>query len=72
MWKKSLNIVVVCSLWIFFLLFSCVDQSYDLDKDIDLTLTVGGESLIFPLGDTEKMFLSKFVKVEDSDLLYEE
>ncbi|KAA6346756.1 hypothetical protein EZS27_005757 [termite gut metagenome] len=72
MLKKSLNIAIVCGSWIFFLLFSCVDQSYDLNKDIDLTLTVGGESLIFPLGDTEKMFLSKFVKVEDSDLLYEE
>ncbi|KAA6321130.1 hypothetical protein EZS27_029183 [termite gut metagenome] len=71
MCKKSLNIVVACSLWIFFLLFSCVDQSYDLNKDIDLTLTVGGDSLIFPLGNTEKMYLSKFVKVEDSDLLYE-
>ncbi|KAA6319365.1 hypothetical protein EZS27_030730 [termite gut metagenome] len=27
---------------------------------------------MFPLGNTEKMYLSKFVKVEDSDLLYEE
>jgi hypothetical protein len=71
MWKKSLNIAIMCGSWIFFLFVSCVDQSYDLNKDIDLTMTVGGENLALPLGDTEKMFLSEFVKVEDAELLYE-
>jgi hypothetical protein len=49
-----------------------VDQNYDLNKDIDLTMNVGGKNLALPMGSTEKMLLSKFVKVNDSELLYEE
>ncbi|KAA6324542.1 hypothetical protein EZS27_026141 [termite gut metagenome] len=74
MWKRSLNIAILCGSWIFFLLVSCVDQSYDLSKDIDLTMNVGGQNLTLPMGNTEIMYLSKFVKVEDEEdaLLQEE
>ena len=27
---------------------SCVDNKYDLDKDIDMTINVGGEHLTIP------------------------
>ncbi|KAA6328742.1 hypothetical protein EZS27_022392 [termite gut metagenome] len=67
MWKKSLNIAIACGSWVFFLLFSCVDQNYDLSKDIDLTMNVGGKNLALPMGNTDSMFLSKFVKVEEGE-----
>ncbi|KAA6336772.1 hypothetical protein EZS27_015092 [termite gut metagenome] len=50
-------------------LFSCIDSKYDLGKDIDLTVLVGGEKLTLPVGSSEKMYLNKFIKVEDNELL---
>lgn len=32
---------------------SCIDNSYDLNKDIDMTVNVGGEHLAIPVGYTE-------------------
>lgn len=46
---------------------SCIDNSYDLDKDIDLTINVGGKYLAFPFGSTEKITLDKIIEVEDGD-----
>lgn len=46
---------------------SCIDNSYDLDKDIDLTINVGGKYLAFPIGSTEKITLDKIIEVEDGD-----
>lgn len=50
-------------------LYSCMDNSYDLSKEIDLTVSVGGDNLSLPIGNTEKIYLRKFIKVEDSELL---
>lgn len=36
---------------------SCVDSKYDLDKDIDMTINVGGEHLAIPVGSTDTAFL---------------
>lgn len=41
---------------------SCIDNSYDLDKDIDMTINVGGEYLAFPIGSTEKSQWIKSLK----------
>lgn len=41
---------------------SCFDDSYDLKKDIDMTINVGGENLSFPVGNTEKVTLDKSLK----------
>lgn len=46
---------------------SCIDNSYDLDKDIDLTINVGGQYLAFPFGSTEKITLDKIIEVEEGD-----
>ena len=46
---------------------SCIDNSYDLDKDIDMTISVGGEHLAFPVGNTEKITLDKIIEVNAGD-----
>lgn len=61
-------------LWGFLLSFplwtvSCVDNKYDLDKDIDMTVNVGGEYLTIPAGSTDTAFLSKIVEVKEGDIL---
>ena len=48
---------------------SCVDNKYDLDKDIDMTINVGGDYLTIPAGSTDTAFLSKIIEVEDGDIL---
>lgn len=48
---------------------SCVDSKYDLDKDIDLTVNVGGEHLVVPVGSTDTAFLSKIIEVKEGDIL---
>ncbi len=48
---------------------SCVDSKYDLDKDIDMTINVGGEHLAIPVGSTDTAFLSKIIEVEEGDIL---
>ena len=61
-------------LWGFLLSFplwtvSCVDNKYDLDKDIDMTINVGGEYLTIPAGSTDTTFLSRIIEVEEGDIL---
>ena len=48
---------------------SCVDNKYDLDKDIDMTVNVGGEYLTIPAGSTDTAFLSKIIEVKEGDIL---
>lgn len=64
----------VSPLWGFLLSFplwtvSCVDNKYDLDKDIDMTINVGGEYLTIPAGSTDTTFLSRIIEVEEGDIL---
>lgn len=61
-------------LWSFLLSFplwmvSCVDNKYDLDKDIDMTINVGGEHLTIPAGSSDTAYLSKIIEVEEGDIL---
>ena len=46
---------------------SCIDNSYDLNKDIDMTISAGGEHLAIPVGYTEKITLDKIIEIEDGD-----
>lgn len=52
-----------------FLLFlglvSCVDDTYDLDKNIDLNVTVGGENLVIPSSETKVITLEKVLGLEE-------
>ena len=43
-----------------------MDSRYDLDKDIDMTINVGGEYLTFPVGSTDTTFLSKLISLEEA------
>lgn len=61
-------------LWGFLLSFplwtvSCVDNKYDLDKDIDMTVNVGGEHLTIPAGSSDTAYLSKIIEVKEGDIL---
>ena len=68
------NLKKMYPLWGFLLSFplwtvSCVDNKYDLDKDIDMTINVGGEHLTIPAGSSDTAYLSKIIEVEEGDIL---
>ena len=46
---------------------SCIDNSYDLNKDIDMTISAGGEHLAITVGYTEKITLDKIIEIEEGD-----
>ena len=48
-------------------LFSCIDNDYDLGKDINLEVSVGG-NLSLPIGETEKIELDRML--EEGDALH--
>ena len=44
---------------------SCVDNDYDLSKDIDMSVTVGGNDLTIPASDTKDITLEKIFDLEE-------
>ena len=48
-------------------LFSCIDNDYDLNKDINLEISVGG-NLSLPIGKTDTIRLSRMI--EEGDVLH--
>ena len=56
-------------------LSGCVDNSYDMSEDIDMTMGLGSEGLQLKLGSTEKIMLADILEVDgnlktDSENLY--
>lgn len=51
-----------------FFFASCVDDSYDLTKDIDMTITVGGD-LSIPGSGTEEFTLEDIMDLEDNSIV---
>ena len=48
---------------------ACVDDAYDLSKDVDMTITVGGENLSIPGSNTDLITLEKiFDLAPESDV----
>lgn len=47
-------------------LAGCVDDSYNLDNDIDLTMGLGAKGLQLKLGSTEKIMLADILEVDDN------
>ena len=48
---------------------ACVDNAYDLSKDVDMTITVGGENLSIPGSNTDLITLEKiFDLAPESDV----
>ena len=50
-------------------LSSCVDDSYDLSKDIDMTVQLGTEGLQIKLGNTERIHLASLLEIEDEEMI---
>ena len=50
-------------------MISCVDNTYDLSKDIDLTISVGGDELTIPIGGTEQISLAKMLDFGDDEII---
>ena len=67
--KKRPLIAAALLLTSFGITTSCIDNSYDLNKDIDMTVNVGGEHLTIPAGSSDTAYLSKIIEVEEGDIL---
>lgn len=49
---------------------SCsIDDTYDLDKEFDMTVGLGSEGLSLRLGNTEHVMLNDVLDIEDNDLV---
>ena len=63
--RKWMKGIMYCFLFFVTMgLASCVDDQYDLDKDVDMTVTVGGD-LTIPGSSTEEITLKKIFDLED-------
>ena len=65
--KKRPLIAAALLLTSFGITTSCIDNSYDLNKDIDMTISAGGEHLAIPVGYTEKITLDKIIELDEGD-----
>lgn len=43
---------------------ACVDNDYDLSKDIDMTVTIGGENLSIPGSNTDLITMDKILDLD--------
>lgn len=65
--KKRPLIAAALLLTSFGITTSCIDNSYDLNRDIDMTISAGGEHLAIPVGYTEKITLDKIIEQDEGD-----
>lgn len=69
--KKSHSLSKIISPALFLLLFvatACVDDKYDLSKEVDMTVGVGG-GVSLPLGSTEKIMLTELIDTVETDIV---
>ena len=52
-----------------FLTTACVDNSYDLSEDLDLTMGLGSNGLSVPMGNVEKIYLNDILYVSSNGLI---
>ena len=45
---------------------SCIDEDYDLSKDIDMTVQIGSEGFTLPASDTEPYTLSQILDLDET------
>lgn len=48
---------------------SCIDDTYDMSKDIDMTMGLGSQGLQLKVGNTEKIWLSDVLEVNKEEML---
>lgn len=65
--KKSLrgSVVLLSSLLLGSMTTSCVDSSFDFDKDFDWSINTG--YLAFPIGKTDTIFLDDIIEIDEGD-----
>lgn len=65
--KKSLrgSVVLLSSLLLGSMTTSCVDSSFDFDKDFDWSINIG--YLAFPVGKTDTIFLDDIIEIDEGD-----
>lgn len=65
--KKSLrgSVVLLSSLFLGSMTTSCVDSSFDFDKDFDWSINTG--YLAFPVGKTDTIFLDDIIEIDEGD-----
>lgn len=54
-----------------FSLSNCITDEYDLSKDINTDVSVGGDSLAIPIGKTDTIFLGNMISGKDNSILQE-
>ena len=52
-----------------FLCCACVDNTYDLNKDIVMDVTIAGNKITLPVGSFKPIVLDSLIDVNDIDLL---
>ena len=65
--RVRLQLLGLCA-WGLVGLSACVDNAYDLSKDVDMTITIGG-NLALPGSDTEEITLKKIFDLDDDCLV---
>ena len=53
-------------------LTACVNDSYDMSKDIDMTMQLGTEGLQIKLGNTERINLKDILEIDDEEAIEED
>ena len=64
---KKIFTILIASIACVLYLASCIDNAYDLDKDINQEINVGGDYLSLPIGTTDSIFLSELFDFEEDD-----
>jgi len=65
--KMRMNFVLLSILILSF--SSCIDESYDLNKGINTDMTVGGDSLAFPILQKAYIYLDSMMNSQDIEML---
>ena len=65
---KIIKLVAVPTMALMCLLLSnCIDDSYDLSKDIDMTVTIFEDGLTLPGGSTDTISLKKILDLDEGE-----
>lgn len=67
--KKYCKIALFSILVSLLALSSCVDNAYDLNKDIDMTISVGGSEFAIPGGYTDKWTLDQVLDLDTTGII---
>lgn len=70
--KKRVNLLaraMVVALTMGMVASCSIDDTYDIDKEFDMTVGIGADGLALRLGNTEPVYLNDVLDIEDNDLI---